>query len=139
MCNGALSMGTGLSWSWANAGSASAQASTNNEMTCLMEFLPSLFLQIKSGRDWLLPRPAFVVRYRIVRLPFAARNSDPESISAYFPKGEKPADLLLIRSAAFDLVIHLTTQSRTALRSYTAGAPADEAIRTPLFPAGRNG
>jgi hypothetical protein len=33
----------------------------------------------------------------MVRLPFAARNSDPEYTSTYFSKGEEPADLLPIQ------------------------------------------
>jgi hypothetical protein len=49
-----------------------------------------------------------------VRLPFAARNSNPESASAYFSKGERPADLSLIKSTEFEF-IRLATHRRTAL------------------------
>jgi hypothetical protein len=49
-----------------------------------------------------------------VRLPFAARNSNPESTSAYFSKGERPADLQLIQSTEFEF-IRLATDRRTAL------------------------
>jgi hypothetical protein len=73
-----------------------------------------------------------------VRLPFAARNSDPESTSAYFSKGEKPADLLPIQSTEFDLVIHLTTPEADGVAILPCCLlPVDEAIRTPMFPAGQ--